>query len=46
MYPEDVERELLLLHQFNKLKYSAAGSIVELELPENSALNFARRYVV
>jgi bacteriophage exclusion system BrxA-like protein len=31
--PEDVERELLRLHQFRKLEYQVAGSLVELRLP-------------
>ena len=46
MRPEDVERELVLLHQLGRLTYNAAGSIVELELPEDSALGYARRHIV
>lgn len=46
MRPEDVERELVLLHQLGRLTYNAAGSIVELELPEDSALGYARRHMV
>ncbi len=33
LQPQDVERELLRLHQFHKLEYHAAGSLVELRLP-------------
>ena len=33
MTPTDVEQELLRLHQFKKLHYQSAGSIVELDLP-------------
>jgi hypothetical protein len=36
----DVERELLRLHQFRKLRYEVAGSVVELTLPCNSAAAF------
>jgi hypothetical protein len=32
MTPADVEREILLLHQYRKLDYHVAGSIVELNL--------------
>ncbi len=39
---EDVERELLRLHQFRKLHYDAAGSLAQLSLPCESALGFAR----
>jgi hypothetical protein len=45
MRPDDVERELLRLHQFHKLRYEVAGSIVELSLPNNSALEFAEAMV-
>jgi hypothetical protein len=41
LQPGDVERELLRLHQFRKLEYQAAGSLVELELPCASLLEFA-----
>jgi hypothetical protein len=37
MDPADVERELLRLHQFRKLDYQAAGSLVQLTLPHPSA---------
>lgn len=35
--PADVERELLRLHQFRKLDYQVAGSLVQLKLPYPSA---------
>jgi hypothetical protein len=38
----DVERELLNLHQFRRLRYEQAGSIRELTLPHKSLLAFAR----
>ncbi|GAB6155985.1 hypothetical protein JCM17380_47370 [Desulfosporosinus burensis] len=41
MRPADVERELLRLHQFRKLDYQAAGSLVELTLPCSSASHYA-----
>ncbi len=42
MDADDVERELLRLHQFRKLHYDAAGSLAQLSLPCDSALGFAR----
>jgi hypothetical protein len=45
MNPADVERELLLLHQYRKLDYQVAGSIVELTLPYASACEYAKRMV-
>ncbi len=42
MRQEDVERELLRLHQFQALHYEAAGSIIELTLPGRSALEYAQ----
>jgi Putative inner membrane protein (DUF1819) len=45
MTPTDVERELLLLHQYRKLEYNVAGSIVELALPCSSAREYAERMV-
>jgi hypothetical protein len=45
MTPADVERELLLLHQYRKLDYHVAGSIVELALPYASASEYAERMV-
>lgn len=40
MTTADVERELFRLHQFRKLHYEVAGSVVELTLPCNSAAAF------
>ena len=45
MRPADVEREVLRLHQFRKLHYEAAGSIVSLSLPEPNALAYAESMV-
>jgi hypothetical protein len=45
MSPADVERELLRLHQFKKLDYHVAGSLVELSLPAGSALEYAEGMV-
>jgi hypothetical protein len=45
MTPADVEREVLRLHQYHKLDYQVAGSIVELKLPYGSAREFAERMV-
>lgn len=42
MAPQDVERELLRLHQYRKLHYEAAGSLVQLTLPYDSALDYAK----
>ncbi len=41
MEPADVERELLRLHQFRKLHYDVAGSLAQLSLPCESALDYA-----
>ena len=41
--PGDVERELLHLHQFRKLEYQVAGSLIELSLPCASAGEYAER---
>lgn len=35
--PGDVERELLRLHQFQKLHFDSAGSLAQLRLPHESA---------
>lgn len=43
MRPADVERELLRLHQFRKLEYHVAGSLVQLELPCRTAREYAGR---
>jgi hypothetical protein len=41
--PADVERELLRLHQFRKLEYEVAGSLVQLTLPSKSSRDYAER---
>lgn len=41
----EVERELLRLHQFRKLDYQIAGSIVQLTLPCKSVCDYAQRMV-
>jgi hypothetical protein len=46
MSPTDVERELLRLHQFRKLRYEVAGSLVELTLPCGSAAEFVEEMAV
>lgn len=43
MRPADVEHELLRLHQFRKLEYHVAGSLVELTLPCASSQEYAER---
>lgn len=40
--PQDVERELLRLHQYRKIHYDAAGSLIQLTLPYDSALDYAK----
>lgn len=45
MTPADVERELLLLHQYRKVDYHVAGSIVELSLPYANACEYVQRIV-
>lgn len=45
MRPADVERELLRLHQFRKLDYQVAGSLVQLSLPCTSSRDYAERMV-
>jgi hypothetical protein len=45
MTSADVERELLLLHQYRQLDYHVAGSIVELTLPCANACEYAERMV-
>jgi hypothetical protein len=45
MRPVDVERELLRLHQFRRLEYQVAGSLVELSLPCTSTRDYAERMV-
>jgi len=41
--PEQVEKELLNLHQFRKLEYHTAGSLAQLKLPCASALEYVER---
>ena len=38
----DVEREILRMHQFQKLNYESAGSIVQLKLPYSDLISFAK----
>ena len=45
MDSEDVERELLRLHQFRRLGYEAAGSLARLDLPASSLSGYARDLV-
>lgn len=45
MRPADVEHELLRLHQYRKLEYQVAGSIIQLLLPCSSSLEYAERMV-
>ena len=40
-----VERELLRLHQFRKLEYHVAGSLVQLSLPCGTSGEYAERMV-
>lgn len=41
--PSDLEHELLRLHQFRKLDYNVAGSLVQLALPCATAVEYADR---
>ena len=43
--PGDVEQELIRLHQYRKVRYEAAGSIVDLGLPCASSHAYAERMV-
>ncbi|SBW20203.1 hypothetical protein FDG2_1621 [Candidatus Protofrankia californiensis] len=45
MSPADVEAELLRLHQYRRLSYHVAGSIVELSLPCSDAASYAKMMV-
>ncbi len=45
MDTDDVERELLRLHQFHRLEYEAAGSLMRLDLPAESPSAYARELV-
>jgi len=42
MSPTDVEREVLRLHQYKKLQYEEAGTLIQLTLPHQSALEYAK----
>jgi hypothetical protein len=42
MRPSEVEEELLRLHQFGKLRFERAGSLLELTLPCSTAADYAR----
>jgi hypothetical protein len=41
--PEDVERELLQLHQFRKLDFHFAGSLMQLSLPYSTLREYAEK---
>jgi len=43
--PEEVVETILRLHQFRKLEYEAAGSLVQLNLPYDNAREYAKRMV-
>ncbi len=43
MHPADVEQELLRLHQFRKLEYQVAGSLVQLSLPCATSIEYAEK---
>jgi hypothetical protein len=45
MGPEDVERELLNLHQFHRLRYEAAGTVRELDLPFANLTEFVQSLI-
>lgn len=45
MRPAHVEHEVLRLHQFRKLEYQVAGSLVQLSLPCTSTREYAERMV-
>ncbi|RWM12915.1 MAG: DUF1819 family protein [Mesorhizobium sp.] len=45
MRPSDVERELLRLHQFRRLDYQVAGSLMQLSLPCTNSREYAERMV-
>jgi hypothetical protein len=45
MRPPDVEHELFRLHQFRKLEYHVAGSLVQLSLPCATSREYAERMV-
>jgi hypothetical protein len=45
MDADDVESELLRLHQFHRLEYESAGSLARLALPADSPTAYARELV-
>ncbi len=45
MRATDVEHEILRLHQYRKLEYHVAGSLVQMDLPCTSAHEYAERMV-
>ena len=45
MRPSDVEQELLRLHQFRRLDYQVAGSLIQLTLPCATSIEYAERMV-
>ena len=45
MGPEDVERELMNLHQFHRLRYEAAGTVRELNLPFSNLSEFVHSLI-
>ena len=45
MQPSDVEQELLRLHQYRKLDYQIAGSLIQLTLPCANAIEYVERMV-
>lgn len=44
MDASDVERELLRLHQFRKVRYEVAGSLAQLKLPHESSVQYAKGF--
>ncbi|MDA7510610.1 DUF1819 family protein [Verrucomicrobia bacterium] len=45
MCSEDVERELMNLHQFHRLRYEAAGTVRELDLPFANLTEFVQSLI-
>lgn len=45
MSTADVEREIYRLHQFRKLRFEVAGSLMELSLPSESAVAYVEEMV-
>ncbi len=43
--PRAMERRVLRLHQYKKLDYRVAGSLAQLSLPADSALEYAREMI-